>query len=799
MVENIKPTNKLIFNLEMLQIDCNDEKKAVLRHEIAKKYGVPLKNVEVIFKQKRIEENGEKIALTDTITSDIQSPQVQLELFKEMLNIRGIKDIDFNDIVAIDSQVNALVDFDAYKNFKQYKFKYVKWDNYLSYGKGNYFDFTDLKGLVLLNGQPENQCGKTTFAIDLLRFALFGKAHKSPSLDSVFNSYLKEETEVMVEVGIEFGGEDYVIRRTITRPPLKKRTARSKCKQKVEFFKQVNGETCEIANLEDENGTQTSAVIKELVGDVEDFNLVISATAFSLGELLRLGQTDRSRLFSRWMGLLSIEKKEEIAKDIWKKSIQPSLIGKTYNRATLESEIKILKDNIENDRKDIITRTTQLEVSNGKIEQLHKDKIAAVERKKEVNAEVAQVDITTIENNIKAVEQQLEIERGKMRTLKEEYMTVKGVTYNADEHKAVLASIEKYKEQNTELRTNIFTLKEENKRVQTLMESKICPNCHQPVDAAFQTDTINKNLAKISELTQKGVNNKAEIDKLTAQSTKFEEDRDNNIKRQQLELRLTAIKTTIDNFRYQLNDLMRKKAEVEQNKENIRLNNEVMLQINAIDTAIRTETEVRNGLMLGIEATKNEITQFEKDITTRQTWVDRLIEEEKIIRNWEVYKELVGKNGISKIVLKRALPIINNEIARILQGLCDFKVEISISEDNGQVLTEFIHDGEHFDLGRSASGFEGVMSALAIRSALASVSAISKSNMLVLDEVLDGVAVSNYDNVRKLFERIVENYDFILHITHNELIADWHSQNVCVTKNEKNISRIELNKNVKNL
>lgn len=144
------------------------------------------------------------------------------------MELKEIEDVDMEAINAIDGEVNSYIDFDAYKNYKRYIFKYVKWSNYLSYGPDNYFDFTKLKGLVLLNGSPENQCGKTTFAIDLLRFALFGKADKSPTLDSVFNIYLPEVTDVVVEACIEIEGIDYIIKRTVTRPPLKKEHQRVK-------------------------------------------------------------------------------------------------------------------------------------------------------------------------------------------------------------------------------------------------------------------------------------------------------------------------------------------------------------------------------------------------------------------------------------------------------------------------------------------------------------------------------------------------------------------------------------------
>ena len=62
MVENIKQTDKLIFDLRMLQIDYNDKKKEALRHEIADKYGVPLKNVEINFIPITVDENGERMS-----------------------------------------------------------------------------------------------------------------------------------------------------------------------------------------------------------------------------------------------------------------------------------------------------------------------------------------------------------------------------------------------------------------------------------------------------------------------------------------------------------------------------------------------------------------------------------------------------------------------------------------------------------------------------------------------------------------------------------------------------------------
>ena len=144
----------------------------------------------------------------------------------------------------------------------------------------------------------------------ILYIFLIGTAQTMSPIVSV---YFKEE---------DFSGVDYVIRRTVTRPAKNRRTSKSKAKQKVEYFKLINGDYEEIENCEGESGTQTNNIIRETVGNIEDFDLVISATAYTLGNLLRMGQTDKGKLFSRWLGLLSIEEKEKIAKDLWKKESQ---------------------------------------------------------------------------------------------------------------------------------------------------------------------------------------------------------------------------------------------------------------------------------------------------------------------------------------------------------------------------------------------------------------------------------------------------------------------------------------------
>lgn len=785
----VNPTDKLVFDLEMHQIDFNEQKKQSLRKEISEKYGVPVKNVEINFVPITIDENGDKISLASDIITNIQDPKFQQSLFKEFLEIKKIEDIDFDKLIDIDKRVNAFIDFDTYSKYKPYKIKYLKWDNYLSYGKGNYFDFTKLKGLVLLTGQPENTSGKTTLAIDLLRFALFGKAEKSPTLDSVFNTYLEEETEVKVEAGIEIEGCDYVIRRTITRPTLKKRTAKSKAKQKVEYFRLINGDYEEIENCEGESGTQTNNIIRETVGNVEDFDLVISATAYSLGNLLRMGQTDKGKLFSRWLGLMSIEEKEKIAKDLWKKE-SAQLLSNHYNKATLESEITDMKTVIDNDNKKIIECQDKLNKSSDKLENYNKEKIDIIKNRKQIKEELIKIDVATIENRMSLLNTDLTNNRGKMSVKKERYMQIKDSVFDADAYNKIKEEQRQIEIEQAELRTKITTLKEDNKRIEGLIEKKTCPTCGHEIDLIEQNSFIEKNNALINQMVSKGVENKNKLTKIIEQINIMEVKRSEENELNRLKPEMSAIKVQIDNIKLQLNELARQKEEIETNKENIRYNNEIDNKIRLVDENIRVETRLKEEQIREIQNFKNEVTSYTKQIEERNNVIKKLTEEEKLIRLWNCYNELVGKNGIIKLVLKRALPILNNEIERLLNGLCDFEVKLSI-DDSNKVCIDLIRDGVSMNLETAASGWENTVSSIALRSALSNICVFARPNIVTYDEVLAGVSSENAENIFKLFGRILPNYDCIIHICHDTTLQDYHNKTLIVTK-ENNISKVVL-------
>ena len=343
---------KVVVKWKVLPIDYSVEAKNDIISKVAEKYAIDKDRVSVepVFIKK--DENGNESPFTNEVITNIQDPAFQQKLFKEFIDLKEIKDYDFDTILSIDESINNKIDYEQYTSNKRYTIKWIKWSNFMSYGSDNFFDFTKIKGLTLLTSEPANQGGKTSFCLDLFRFLLFGKVTSRESdwtLSKVFNSYLPECTEVNVEGCINIDGQDYVIKRTVTRPALKKRTEKSKVSQKVSYYKVVNDTYIALEDDDSDNGmstTETNKIIKESIGNERDFDLMICVDADNLKGLISLKDTERGRLMARWIGLLPLEEKDKIARETFNKEIVPSLKMNMYSKDELNAIIEENKKEI---------------------------------------------------------------------------------------------------------------------------------------------------------------------------------------------------------------------------------------------------------------------------------------------------------------------------------------------------------------------------------------------------------------------------------------------------------------------
>ena len=785
--------SKICIEWSVLPIDYSREKENNIKELIAKKYNVPIENITVTPVYISLNNKGEKVALTNDTIQNIQDPKFQQHLFKVYLEENGIEDYNFEDLVNIDSQINCLINYDVYDKFKRYEIRWIKWSNFLSYGDDNFFDFTTLSGLVLLNGEPANQSGKSTFAYDLLHFTLFGKttSGKADVLSEIFNRYRPETTEVNVEGCIAIDGEEYIIRRTLSRPTLKKRTAKSKTTQKVEYYKIVNGEEQELFDVENAEGatnTQTTKIIKEAIGNEKDFDLVICANADNLKSLISLKDTERGRLLSKWIGLLPLEEKDTIAREKWNKEISPRLLSNMYNRETLKAEINTLSISQQETKDEILSIDKKIIESVSKINDLTTQRDTLLLAKGKVDESLLKIDVHTLECSIETT-----TEKGKnIKILKEnkekELDAIKDIDFSENEYQELVSQKESLIVRINDFKHKINTLRETNKRLE---ESEYCPTCKRKLDNVDYSETIAENTKTIDDIIKLGIESKELLNEVTEKIAKMDENRKIFAEKNRISILIEKYEADLKVLRAELKEYNRTLKDLETNKSIIENNNKIDVSLNVVNATLNTENQIKEGLMQKQNFLKKEEERIVKDINDRESIIDKLDKEDTLVKNWKTYLMLVGKNGISKMVLRQTLPLINGELNRLLSGVCDFDVEVVI-DDHNDVAFNLVRDNTVTNLA-SGSGFEQTAAALALRVVLGNISTLSRPSILLLDEVLGGVAQENYENIRLLFDRIIKDYSAVLHITHLNHIIDWHSSIVTVKKNN-HISSISQTK-----
>lgn len=781
---------RVLVNWNVSMYDYSKDKEKEIISKISKKYSIPKEKVRVSPQFLTVGENGEDLSVTTEIIQNIQDPVFQQKLFKEYLSLNDIKDYDFERISAIDSEINAKIDYQVYDKYRRYCVKWVKWDNFLSYGSDNFFDFTKMKGLVLLSGEPANQSGKTTFAIDLLHFLLYGKTTKVDTLAKVFNKHIPNATQVLVEGCITIDGEDYIIKRTITRPALSKRSAKSKVSQKVEYYKIIGDTQTELEeyvdNQQEENSVQTNKVIKEAIGRESDFDLIMSISETTLDELVKKKEAERGRLLSRWIGLLPIEEKEALAREKFNSEIKPSLISNLYSSASVTEERDAFLMRIETLTKDNAKLEEENKKTDTTIVNLEQTKQTLSNAKKGIDTELAKIDIATLSKQMEECLIQGKTKKNEHDNIVKELKELENIEFSIEEYESTQKKL-------NEATTRLAVLGEKysstKQQIEKLKKSEYCPTCGRKldnVDNSSMIETLNKELSSIGEEGRKA---REESNVLSKQMEELKNKRLKYEERNKIEVKQAALELNLERLRSEYKDLASKKKEYEKNSEAIDKNNEIELQIRNTDELIRSNRECFQNNLQIIARNKSDVESYKGEIKKREDILKRIAEEERLVKNWKIYLDLVGKNGITKMVLRKALPIINAQLVQLLSDVCDFDIEVAINSKN-DVVFNLIKDGVRSDL-NSGSGFELTASALALRAVLADMSTIPRMCGVVLDEVWGRVARDNYDNMRHLIEKISKSYEWMFLISHLNEVKDWCESNVVVTK-ENNISKIAM-------
>ena len=791
---DVKPKSKIHMHWKVSPYDYSKEKEHSLEAAVSKKYGLPRERVKVIPDFIMVNSKGEQVSMNEEIIQNIQDPVFQVQLFKEWLEMNNITDCDFDLIKKIDSEINAKIDYQVYDKYKRYSIKWIRWDNFLSYGAGNVFDFTNIGRLVLLSSEPANQGGKTTFCIDLIRFLLFGTSTRYRTQAELFNSHIPSATTLVAEGCITIDGVDYIIKRTVSRPALERRTDKSKTIQKVEYYRVIgdNKEQLEdyIDNQQEANNIQTNRVIKEAIGRESDFDLIMSVTDKTLDDLVEKKETERGRLLARWIGLLPIEEKDRLAREKFNQEVKPFLLSNQYNTETLTQEIQAYEINIKTLKDSNKKYKSENKTLDKEIEALEGTKATLLSSKKAVDENLLKIDITTLRKQMETCVTEGKRKSEELENIEKELKEIGDVDFSVEEFDKLQEDLVTYTGERVSIGEKYNNIKH---NIQHLKSSEFCPTCGRKLDNVDNSAKIAGLEAELAKAEEEGKKKRSEIEEVTKKIEQRKKDRELYTRKTTIFMQKSALEVTRERLRGEYREKDSLLKQYNENSEAIERNNRIDLEIRNADVIIGGKRNTRDTNLSCISKNEAEIKNEEKQIADRKEVIAKIKEEEVLVKNWKIYIELVGKNGISKMVLRRTLPIINARLSQLLNDVCDFDVEVGIDVKN-DVTFYLIKDGVYKNL-HGGSGFELTAAALALRSVLADLSTIPRCGTLVLDEVWGRVSKENYENMKNLITKISQSYDSMILISHLDEIRDW-CQNHIVVRKEDNVSTLLLKQNV---
>ena len=758
------------------------EAKNRVKSYFSKKYGVPTTSIKINFIPIIKNKEGKVIDISDGLIENIMDEEYQRKLFSEWLK-RNQTNVDFKRLCKLDDKINEVLfdgEVEDYR-YRRWELKNLWIDNFLSYGDNNTLDYTKLKGLNVVKSEPANQGGKTIFSIDALLFLFFGKTTKTDVALENFNQF-RGKNEVTVGGLITIDGEDYIIERKIKRKA--KKAGGYSATNTLDFYKLLADGNRE--NLEGEQRRETDKMITETIGSYSDFMTTIVATAGNLESLIGTKPTERGRLLTKFIGLEVIEQKESINKKMMA-DFKSSMKSNVYNLKDLNDDIIEHEESISTNKENIETNKVSLTNKEDEIDSATKKKDKLLAQKVDIDDEVEEVNPQTLENEIETLTND---GLSKKKDLEETLSLIKEIgdvdfdedVYNdlvdvKNELKISIGGIEK-------------DIKSKEKLVKEMKEGEICSLCKQPLKDVDHTEQIRQLESEVGEKEVELEKETKNLDEVTEKITILVETKEKSDKNDKLGLVRDRLEVEMESLRVDIKEKKGILKMYQRNIKSIESNREVDSKVLGYTQLLSNLNIERDDINKSISDLENEIKNSEGVILNNKDLIKTIKKETEVLKIYEVYHKMIGKNGISKLVLTSVIPIINYELQRLLDDVCDFELELSMSDKNE---VEFLinKNGVSKKL-KSGSGLEATVSSLALRCVLGRISTLPKPNVIVFDEVLGKVADVNLDNVKLFFDKIKDMYDIILFITHNPIAQDWADKIITVVKKD-DISSLKLN------
>jgi DNA repair exonuclease SbcCD ATPase subunit len=611
--------------------------------------------------------------------------------------------------------------------------------------------------------------------VDLLLFLFFNETTKTTKAEEIFNRFTDKDL-VVVKGEVTIDGEDYIILRKIERKLSKK--GEWNVKTELDFFKKMADGS--LLNFTGEQRRETEAFIKNSIGTKEDFLMTILTTATNLEELLESKPTARGQVLSRFMGLEFLKRKEEVGKEIYSE-FNKSKMSNIYNSEELKGDNGSLTTKIGelNDQIDLI----KLELND------IDDKIVKGKEYRDDMLKKKHGDIDkeiSLMNPVKTQEEINGFEREKT-TFQQNLGELKVVEpkefYHEDDHDKIKEEYNGVFKSKIELETQI---REIEKLKSSVSDGIKCEHCGiELMNASITQQKIAELDGYITHKDQK----EGLMQVLTGKEQAFVQLKKDFYEYEKNKLIKEKYELSIESCDLKIGVLKGKLDRWGDVQDKIKENTQIDSMLIKADLRLDELDHLKRQKNTNITNNEYQIKTCNEKIENNEKLIVKIKEEEEKERIYKIYMEAFGKNGLSKIIMKTMMPLINSELQRLMEDSCYFKLLININDKNDVEFLMIDNSTGIEKLMVSGSGYERTIASLALRSVLSKVCTLPKPNIVVFDEVFGKISNDNLEMVSEFFQKIKEYFDKVFLISHNPMISQW-SDTIVKIKKENNISKV---------
>ena len=722
-------------------------------------------------------------------SENLRDTEVQERIIAEYLEEFEVEDSTLQSVYDLNKKYNKIIETseDVSRNVN-WKLKTFKWNNLFNYGEDNCISFDKLSGIIGIFGK--NFSGKSS-VIDAALYTLFNTTSKNErkNLNIINQNMSCGSGYVELEVGTDL----YRIERTS-----EKYVKRLKGEETLEAKTDLNFEkhdliTGEVTSLNGTTRNLTDANIRKHFGTVEDFSMSSLASQHGAFSFIDEGSTKRKEIIAKFLDLVVFEKKFKTAKEDFVG--YKALIKKNENR-DFDEEIK--------------NSLTEIKTSKGQSVQNQKKCQLLVNSLSALSAEMAtlQSQIDSLPSEVIDIGRLLQ---NKQKALDKISLLVETISKDSDTIKIKedriiksqkflnsidVADLQKRKKAADSLKTMAKNLKKELDGIdkkKDLLSSIPCgsdfPTCRFIKDAHVSVMNAPSVESQLKRTIEDFKNLK--LDEVELRIKQYEDIKKlfDTLQKDVSNLKLKVERThnSKTNKEFELREIDLKIAEYNENKEVIENLQQLLSRKKEVSGEIKkAESEKK-------KCESKNISLYKK-IGSAEQKLDTIKEEkenhENLLREYsacDLFLRCMHPNGIAYDIIKKRIPVINQEIAKILANIVDFEV---FFESNGNKLDIFIkhprHDPRPIEMG---SGAEKTMAAIAIRLSLLSVSSLPKADIFILDEPGTALDEENMEGFIRILDIIKIYFKNVVLISHLDSLKDCVDMQITIEKN-KGFARI---------